>query len=376
MTFTIAPVGLVHCGEGSLGELPAAVATTGKTRAFVVTDPGIRTAGILDEVLALLPSAGVFAEVEPNPSTTTIERAARAARSYGDAAVVAVGGGSSLDAAKAVALAAANPGVDVTDLDYRKEGLRPGLPIVAVPTTAGTGAESNGFGVIEDTAAACKIYLGNASTQPVISILDPALTIGLPPRATAATGVDALVHGIESLTSRGRNPVSEAYAHHAVKLVFRWLPHAVKDGTDLEARGQLLLGSHLAGRALGISGLGLVHGIAHAITARTGAAHGLALASVLGAVLEFNLQTCAEQYADIALDLGLGRADGRAMIEAVREFVDQVGVRTTPAELGCTPAMAGDLARVALADPVTANTPRLPSQAELRTLITASLKES
>ncbi|GAA3155657.1 iron-containing alcohol dehydrogenase [Nonomuraea roseoviolacea] len=376
MTFTITPTGLVHFGEGALRELPGAVAATGRTRAFVVTDPGIGAAGILDRVLALLPGAGVFAEVEPNPSTTTIAAAAGAATAFGDAAIVALGGGSSLDAAKAVALAAANPGVEVAALDYRAPGLNAGLPIVAVPTTAGTGAETNGFGVIEDPAAACKIYLGNGTTQPVTSILDPELTTGLPPRATAATGVDALVHGIESLTARGRNPVSEAYAHHAVRLVHRRLPDAVKDGADLEARGNLLLGSHLAGRALSISGLGLVHGIAHAVTARTGAPHGLALASVLGAVLEFNLPACAEQYADIALDLGLGRADGRAMVEEVREFVARVGARTTLAELGCTPDMAAGLAAVALADPVTANTPRLPGEDELRDLIVGAMEGS
>ncbi|GAA3679831.1 iron-containing alcohol dehydrogenase [Nonomuraea antimicrobica] len=364
MTFTLTPTGTMHFGPGSLARLPEAA---GSARVLVVTDPGIVAAGLLDRVRAVLPDAQAFTEVEPNPSVDTVAKAIAAAG--GAELIVALGGGSSLDAAKAVALGAANPGVPASALDYRAEGLRPGLPIVAIPTTAGTGAETNGFGVIEE--AGRKIYLGNSTTQPIVSILDPELTVGLPARVTAATGVDALVHGIESLTSRSRNPISEAYAHHAVRLVHRWLPVAVKDGSDLEARGQLLLGAHLAGLALSISGLGLVHGLAHAITARTGAAHGLALASVLGEVLEFNLPACGEAYGEVALDLGLGRADGRATVAAVRDFVEAVGVATTPAALGCTPGMTGEIAAAALADPVTANTPRLPTEDELRNLLEA-----
>jgi alcohol dehydrogenase class IV len=368
MTYTLTPTGTVHFGPGSVARLPEAV---GAARVLVVTDPGLAAAGVLDRVLAVLPQARVFAEIEPNPSVDTVAKAVAATGAA--ELIVALGGGSSLDAAKAVALGAANPGVATADLDYRAEGLRPGLPIVAVPTTSSTGAETNGFGVIEEHGR--KIYLGNATTQPVVSILDPELTVGLPARVTAATGVDALVHGIESLASLGRNPVSEAYAHQAVRLIHRWLPAAVEDGSDLEARGRLLLGAHLAGRALSISGLGLVHGLAHAITARTGAPHGLALASVLGEVLEFNLPACAEPYAELALNLGLGRADGRAAVTTVRDFVAAVGAATTPAALGCTPGVVADLVSAALADPVTANTPRMPSQEELRGLLAGALEE-
>ncbi len=378
--FTLAPTGTVHFGDGALAMLPAAV---GGARAFVVTDTGIRAAGILDLVLDVLRDGGietgVFDGVEPNPSTTTIAAAAEAVAKFGDAVVVAVGGGSSLDAAKGIALGATNPGVAAADLDYRAGSLAPGLPIVAVPTTAGTGAETNGFGVIEDTAARCKIYLGNASTQPRASILDPRLTVGLPAAATAATGVDALVHGIESLTSRGRSPVSEAYAHHAVRLVHRWLPVAFYDGDDLEARGHLLLGAHLAGLALSISGLGLVHGIGHSVTAHTGAAHGLALAAVLDPVLEFNLTVSGRQFAEIAFDIGTGSfsatetANARAMVDGVRDLVDTLGVRQTLTDLGCADPMVDSLARTALADPVTANTPRMPDRTELAALIRSAL---
>jgi alcohol dehydrogenase class IV len=378
-TFTITPPGRIEFGRGALDRLPEAVASVGRSRAFVVTDRGIAAAGILDRVRAVLTAAGldtgVFAEVEPNPSVATIDSGAAHARAFGDAAVVAVGGGSSLDAAKGIALLAVTAGT-AADLDLAAEPEVPGLPVVAVPTTAGTGAETNGFGVIEDTARHCKVYLGHASVAPRVSVLDPDLTVGLPAPVTAATGVDALVHGIESLTARGRNPVSEAYAHHAVRLVHRWLPRAVEDGTDVEARAQLLLGSHLAGLALSISGLGLVHGIAHALTAHTGTPHGVALGAVLDRVLEFNLPAGTAEYAQVAVDLGEPGAAAAVTIGRVRGFTERLGMRRPLPELGVTDEMVPGLVRTALADPVTRNNPRTPTPQELTTLLTDLLSEA
>lgn len=383
-TFTITPPGRIEFGRGSLDRLPEAVTSVGRSRAFVVTDRGIAAAGILDRVRAVLAAAGldtgVFAEVEPNPSVATIDEGAARARAFGDAAVVAVGGGSSLDAAKGIALLAVNAGA-AAELDLAAEPVGPGLPVVAVPTTAGTGAETNGFGVIEDTGRHCKVYLGHASVAPRVSLLDPDLTVGLPARATAATGVDALVHGIESLTSRGRNPVSEAYAHHAVRLVHHWLPRAVEDGTDREARAQLLLGSHLAGLALSISGLGLVHGIAHALTAHTGTPHGVALGAVLDHVLAFNLPASTQEYAQVAVDLGgLGVVEPGAAaagtVVRVREFTERLGMREPLPNLGVTDEMVPDLVRTALADAVTRNNPRTPTPQELTALLTGLLAEA
>ncbi len=380
--FTVVPPGVIEFGEGAVRALGAAVASLGKTRAFVVTDAGLVRTGIVETVEQVLAGAGigveVFSEVEPNPSMATVERASDRAWGFGDAAVVAVGGGSCLDAAKGIALAAVNGGSAV-GLAFAAGTAAAGLPVVAVPTTAGTGAETNGFGVIEDTVACCKVYVGDASVAPRISILDPALTWGLPPAATAATGVDALVHAVESLTSRGRNPVSEAHAHQAARLVGRWLPVAVADGSNREARAQMLLGAHLAGLALSASGLGLVHGIGHAVTAHTGAVHGVALAAVLDFVLDFNLPAAARQYAGLAFDLGVGSTEAgeevnaRATIAACRKLTEQTAVRTTLSDLGCRPQLVPDLARTALADPVTRNTPRMPSDAELRGLLAAAL---
>jgi alcohol dehydrogenase len=173
--------------------------------------------------------------------------------------------------------------------------------LVATSEVLATGAETNGFGVIEDTAACRKVYLGHPSVEPRVALLDPELTLGLPLAATAATGIDALVHGIESPASRGANAFSTAYAAQAVAMIGHALPLAHRDGSDLQARAELMMGAHLAGQALTLSGLGLVHGIGHALTARTGTPHGVALAAVLEEVMEFSTPRAREPYERAAL---------------------------------------------------------------------------
>nr|CEL18650.1 Alcohol dehydrogenase [Kibdelosporangium sp. MJ126-NF4]CTQ98134.1 Alcohol dehydrogenase (EC 1.1.1.1) [Kibdelosporangium sp. MJ126-NF4] len=370
-SFEVAFAGRVDFGCGAVERLPDAVAGLGRTAAFVVTDNGMRATGIIDRVSAILDKAGircgVFDRVGPNPSTGDIDRAATRVREFGDCAVIPVGGGSSLDAAKGIALLATNPGV-ARDFDYRTEPDRPGLPLVAVPTTAGTGAETNGFGVIEDRAAHRKVYIGHDSVRPVLAILDPELTVGLPRRATAATGFDALVHGIESLAARGSNPISAAYAAQAVGMVSRWLPTAVYDGKDIEARGHLVLAAHLAGLALSISGLGLVHGIAHSVTNHTGAVHGLALSAVLGHVMEFSHDQATSAY-----DTAAHAMRAKDAVTACRELAVDIGVNVRLFDIGCTADVIDSVARGALADEVTANSPRLPSLGELTALLRSAL---
>jgi alcohol dehydrogenase class IV len=233
-----------------------------------------------------------------------------------------------------------------------------GLPLIAVPTTAGTGAETNGFGVLEDPATRTKVYCGDASVVPRVAVLDPALTYGLPPGATAATGVDALVHGLESLVSRGRNPVSEAFAAEAVRRAWRWLPVAVADGADPRARAEMLVAAHLAGQALTRSGLGLVHGLAHAISLHAGAVHGLALASVLVETVGWSLDVDQDGWGRVVEVTGLGAA--LDLPDALGGLLASVATRPTTADLGVSPALVPALARTALADPVTANAPRHP----------------
>jgi alcohol dehydrogenase class IV len=196
----IPPGAATFFGAGELARLPACVEMVGKRRAFIVTDRGVVASGVAASVVELLDLAGIHHaihdDLRPNPDTLALERGGRALREFGDAAVVGLGGGTALDAAKGIALAATND-VDVRDLDYRRHPARPGEPVIAVPTTAGTGAETNGFGVFDDPHSRRKFYVGNASVLPRATILDPRLTLGLPSGPTAATGMDVITDALE-----------------------------------------------------------------------------------------------------------------------------------------------------------------------------------
>ncbi len=278
---------------GALRRLPELIADAGGRRVFLVTDPGVVVAGIAADTVDVLsegriPST-VFSQVEPNPSGATVEAGASMLRTLGldGTVIVALGGGSAMDAAKAIALCAANER-PLWKLEYDGPALVPGRPIVAVPTTAGTGSEAHPFAVITHEEIGRKDYIGHRSLLPFATILDPALTVGLPAGVTAATGVDALTHSLESLLSRNANPFAESMAVGVIRTVHEWLPRAVADGSDIEARSQMLLAAHLAGvgQASG-TGVGLVHALGHALGTRGRLPHGTALAVVLPEVLGF-----------------------------------------------------------------------------------------
>jgi alcohol dehydrogenase class IV len=332
-SLSIVFTGVLEFGVGAITRLPDVLAGLGAKRAFLVTDRGMPATGIIDRVSGLLADVEyeVYSGVSCNPGVDDLDEAAEQMRALGESVVIAVGGA----------------------------------------TTAGTGAETNGFGVIADGRR--KVYIGHSSAKPRVSILDPELTTGLPPGATAATGMDALTHGIESLASKGSNPVSAAYASQAIALVSRWLPAAVAQGEDLEARSQLLLGAHLAGLALSISGLGLAHGIAHSVTNHTGAVHGLALSAVLAEVMEF----CLPAYAAAGTAMGLTAEDDRALAAkataACRQLAAEVDADRRLSDLGGDAALVPAIAAGALADEVTANSPEIPTQQQLERLLLEAL---
>jgi alcohol dehydrogenase class IV len=373
--FTLTPGTVnIRFGAGSVNQLPEIVAGLNKKKIFIITDAGVEKAGVLATVQTILKSAGIesaaFTEIKPNPTTTLIDQAAKSALAFGADCLIALGGGSSLDSSKGVALVVANPAFSSAAFNYSITPEHPAVPIIAIPTTSGTGSETNNWGVIDDPIKQCKFYVGDTSTTPVAAVLDPELTRGLPPRPTAGTGIDALTHAIESLTSKGRTPVSEAYAHQAIKLISRALPTAVHDGTNLDARGDMLVGAHLAGLALTLSGLGLVHGIAHSVSAHVGAAHGEALAAVLAEVMEFNAATVGDIYAGIGLDMGVS-ASARSTIDAVRGLADEINIRFDLTHFGVVPTMVEAIADTTLADSVTSNNPVMPTKQEVVEIISS-----
>ena len=375
--FTLTPGSVnIRFGAGSVSQLPEVIAGLNKKKVFIVTDPGVASAGVLAKVEAILASAGIqsasFTDIKPNPTTTLIDLAAKAGVAFGADCIVALGGGSSLDSSKGIALVVANPTFSSAKFDYSITPDNPALPIIAIPTTSGTGSETNNWGVIDDPIRQCKFYVGDASTTPSAAILDPELTIGLPPRPTAGTGIDALTHAIESLTSKGRTPVSAAYAHEAIKLISKALPIVVKEGTNVDARGDMLMGAHLAGLALTLSGLGLVHGIAHSVSAHVGAAHGEALATVLPEVMQFNSRKVSDIYATVGNDMGVS-ANSATAIEAVRDLSDSINIRNSLSHYGVKPEMIGDITKTVLVDSVTSNNPIAPTESEVLAILTSRL---
>jgi len=371
-----------YFGAGSIARLPDLIAGAGGRSALIVTDSALAATGVISAVADLLAAAGipaaVFTGVHPNPTTADLAAGAGAAAALLDTApvVVAVGGGSPIDAGKGIALAAVNPQRG-RELDYRSDFAAPALPLLAVPTTAGTGAETNAFGVVTDEQEHRKFYVGHASTMPAAAVLDPELTAGLPPGATAATGMDALTHALESYLSVRANPWSAGIALQVVRTVSEFLPRAVADGSDAEARGQMLLAAHMAGVGMASTGLGACHAIGHALGGRFNLAHGVALALVLPQVLAFSRPVSTGRLADLSFALGAGstaadaHGNASAAIAAVASLAESVGMTKTLADFGIGQSEFGLIAADALDDEVLVNAPVQPTAADITRMLAA-----
>lgn len=324
-TFTFSAPANVTFGPGAAARLPGLVAGLG-ARAVIISDPGIAKAGILDRILALLNTAGVtmepYTQVEPNPSVETAHAAHELFRRTRAAFVVGVGGGSALDVAKVVAVLAAHGG---TVHDYEGVGKvpGPGVPCVAVPTTAGTGSEVTIFSVITDRARRFKMTIGSPHTVPQVALCDPELTVTMPPALTAATGMDALTHAIESYVNTVHNPIAATLALAAMRLIGRSLRTAFASGANLQARTEMLLASTMAAMAFTRTRLGNVHAMSHPLGAHFDIPHGVANAVLLPTVMAWNLIACHETYPQVAEALGVPTA-GRAPREAAEAAVEAV----------------------------------------------------
>jgi alcohol dehydrogenase len=313
-------------------------------------------------------SSGPQAVLEPSAPPPFAPLAPAGAR----IALVAVGSGAPIDAAKGIAAAVASPDPGGRDV------AGPALPIVAVPLAPGTGAETSAVGLVADPADGRTFSVGHAGTMPAAAILDPELTAGLPPAATAGCGLDALTRALESYLALQPNPWSDGIALQAIRMVGASLPRAVMDGTDLAAQSQLLLAAHMAGIAMASTGLGLCHAIGRSLGARWDIARGAALAMLLPEVLRFNLPARLERIADVAFALGVGdtHADtwlnAEAAIGAVSALRDDVGLNRLMSDFGITEADFAQISADALADDVLASTPRPPTEDDIRAILLAA----
>jgi len=373
---------VAHFGRGSVTQVGRIAAATGAKTVLIVTDPFLASSPILDSVRDSLVAAGltveVFGGVTPNPTTTCVDEGSDHAAAVGAQAIIALGGGSSMDSAKGISLGAVNPERGI-GLDYTTTFAASALPIIAIPTTPGTGAEVNAFGVITDVESHRKFYVGHNSALARAAILDPDLTVGLPAGATAATGMDALTHALESYLSLRANPYSDGIALQVIATVASYLPRAVADGTDIEARAELLLASHIAGVGFSHTGLGLVHGIAHPLGGQFNIPHGLALCIVIESVLRFNLAVREDRIARVAFALGVGDTsfttaeNAEAAIGAIAALARAVDMVGPLARFGVTEDALGSLAADTLADSVTINNPIQPTLDDVVKILKESL---
>jgi len=390
--FTITPGPTTAFGPGTSLQV-AQHLPPGTERVFVVADPGVVAAGLVGPIVDALGVAGlqhrVFDGVDPNPTDPNVDAGLEELRAFGEAVVLLVGGGSAMDCGKCIAIAAPNEGrgieyalhvglgegdmIDISTLGSARLPEQLPYPTVAIPTTSGTASETNGGGLVTDSESHRKLTFNNDAVKPMAVLLDPTLTLGLPVTATAACGMDVLTHAIEAFTSQGANAYADSFALRAIELARIWLPTAVSQGDDLEARANMLWASHLAGLAFS-SGplLGLVHATGHPVSARFNAAHGQTLSTMLPHVMEFNREVSAARYGRIGEALGVA-ADTDAAIAAVRELSKQVGTDKTLRDLGCTESDLDDLTQDALSDLIILTTPRYPTRDEVRVLYEAAL---
>lgn len=350
----------IRFGAGRIAELPEACRSLGIARPLLVTDPALAEMAMVKHA-CVATGAGLFSAIHPNPTGADVEAGLIAYRDGRHDGVIAFGGGSALDVGKTIAFMSgqSRPLWDFEDReDWWTRADAAGIaPIIAVPTTAGTGSEVGRAGVILDEEAGLKKIIFHPKMLPAIVILDPALTIGLPPKVTAATGMDALSHCIEAYCAPGFHPFADGIAAEGVRLIHDWLARAVEDGKDLDARGQMLAAAAMGATAFQ-KGLGAMHALSHPIGALRGSHHGLTNAVLMPYVLAFNREAVGERLARLAAYLGLADASFDGFLSWVLELRRRLGIPHMLGELGVTEADVEKLAAMAEADPSAGGNPR------------------
>lgn len=374
----------IEYGPGARHHLDRLCRDFNISRPIIITDQGSLRLPFVDELQRSLTEAGLacglYGGIEPNPTDQSVLAGAAAYRAWGADGIIALGGGSGLDGGKAVALVARQQRSELWAFDFDKPvpasfSAADFAPVIAIPTTAGTGAETESTAMLTDTGRGIKGCVWHPRARPAAVILDPELTQSLPANLTAWTGCDAIIHALEAYFVPSFNPLSDGAALQALTLLWGSIDTAVERGHDLEARGNMLIGSCLAGVAF-LKGLGLVHALSHMVGATYNTHHGLTNAVILPVVLRYNQAQITPRLMPVAQALGLPDAKFETFYNAVCALLDRLEIPRSLAELGVRQADVGAVARKAMGDPARLTNPRDSTQAQLEALLTQAINHA
>ena len=365
-----------YFGPGARKELPEVLTRMGVKKALVTSDKGLIKVGTTKMVTDVLDEMGfpydIYSEIKPNPTVTNVKQGVEAFKASGADCIIAIGGGSSMDTAKGIGIVANNPEFgDIVSLEGCAPTKNKSVPIIALPTTAGTGAEVTINYVIIDEERQAKMVCVDPNDIPAVAIVDPELMYSLPKGLTAATGMDALTHAIEGYITKGAWIMSDMYELQAIKMIAENLPIAVEEPTNPVGREGMALAQYIAAQAFSNVGLGLVHGMAHPMGSLHDIPHGVANALLLPTIMEFNMPTRIEKYGIIAQHMGVDTTGmtleeaAQAAVDAVRELSIRVGIPQHLSEIGITEADIPALAAQAITDVCTPGNPRDVTEAEI-----------
>ena len=358
-----------YFGPGAREVLPQEITRLGLTKAFVATDKDLIKFGVANKVLDVLEKAGipyeVFSEIKPNPTVTNVKTGVKAFADSKADFILAIGGGSSIDTAKAIGIITNNPQFgDVVSLEGVAPTQKKSVPIIALPTTAGTAAEVTINYVITDEVNEKKMVCVDPNDIPAIAIVDAELMYTLPKSLTASTGLDALTHAIEGLITKGAWEMSDMFEIKAIEMIARYLETATNEPNNAEARNGMAVAQYIAGMAFSNVGLGVVHGMAHPLGAIFDIPHGVANALLLPTIMEFNAPSALDKYVQIAKAMDVYSAGmtkeeaAEAAVKAVRELSIRLGIPQHLSELGIKESDLEKLADSAAADVCTPGNPR------------------
>jgi len=355
----------IRFGAGRIRELPEACSVLGIEDPLIVTDPGLAQLPMVERAVETLVSARrgvrVFVDVQGNPVAANVTAGVAVFHEGGHDGVIAFGGGSALDAGKAIALMVGQrrPLWDFEDREdwYTRVDVAGMAPVVAVPTTSGTGSEVGRAAVITDVETHAKRIIFHPRMLPGVVIADPELTVGLPRAMTAAVGMDALSHNLEAYCARGFHPMADGIAVEGMRLIHDWLSKACADGTNLEARAAMMVASSMGATAFQ-KGLGAMHSLSHPCSANLGTHHGLTNAVVMPYVLQWNRSAIEQRMARLAAWLGLEHHSFEAVLAWILELRRELGIPHTLANLGLSDEHAAEFAPQAFEDPSTGGNPR------------------